>query len=172
MHQHAYARIFKAQNSFHLPRHQYVTHANIRRTMDQMEQNQAAMREEINTIKSNVYQILETVLALARMEEEIRNAANTENAILVQGSTLQSVQLSPILQFKDLLKGIPLKKIYYYCAMLDLSLVWSLTYLLKILLSYKRNNKYFSCYKNSIIQNRSWRTYINPSINFYNVILL
>lgn len=58
--------------------------------MDQNEKNQAAMVEAIDTIKSKVDQFLETMLALARREDELLNLVVTGNVVLVQGSTSHS----------------------------------------------------------------------------------
>lgn len=66
-----------------IPQHRYAAYTDTRREMDQIEQNQAAMREEIDTIKSKVDQTIETMLALARREDELRNTTMAGNDVPV-----------------------------------------------------------------------------------------
>ncbi|XP_050897422.1 uncharacterized protein LOC127104276 [Lathyrus oleraceus] len=54
--------------------------------MDQLEQNQAAMREDMTTVKAQMGQLVEALQALARGQEEMRQAnlrASTANPVVV-----------------------------------------------------------------------------------------
>lgn len=89
--------------------------------MDQIEHNQAAMREEIDTIKSKVDQILETMLTRAKREDELHNAVTIGNVVPVQGSTPQLRPVVPNPLIYDLspgytspLKGIPTQPVHIF----------------------------------------------------------
>lgn len=58
--------------------------------MDQLEQNQVALKAKMDTIRENMDQILETMLDLARREDKLQHATVTENAIPILGSTSHS----------------------------------------------------------------------------------
>lgn len=53
--------------------------------MNQVQEEQAAIREEIDLVKSKINQIFETIQTLARKEEEICNVATARNNAHVQG---------------------------------------------------------------------------------------
>lgn len=55
--------------------------------MDQVQQEQASMREEIDSVKSKIDQILETISALAIREYDVRNVTAIRNDGPVQGPT-------------------------------------------------------------------------------------
>lgn len=60
---------------------------NTRRTINQIQEEQDSIREEMNAIKGKLDQIMETILALAIREEELRNDVATRNQLPIQGST-------------------------------------------------------------------------------------
>lgn len=64
--------------------------------MDVVREEQAAFREEMDSVKSKIEQIFEAIQALARREEEARVAAAARNNALVQGVALQSGPSVPI----------------------------------------------------------------------------
>ncbi|KAI5433943.1 hypothetical protein KIW84_020977 [Lathyrus oleraceus] len=64
--------------------------------MDVVREEQAAFREEMDSVKSKIEQIFEAIQALARREEEARVAAAARNDALVQGVALQSGPSVPI----------------------------------------------------------------------------
>ena len=64
--------------------------------MDVVREEQAAFREEMDSVKSKIEQIFEAIQALARREEEARVAAPARNDALVQGVALQSGPSVPI----------------------------------------------------------------------------
>ncbi|KAI5419556.1 hypothetical protein KIW84_043644 [Lathyrus oleraceus] len=64
--------------------------------MDVVREEQAAFKEEMDSIKSKIEQIFEAIQALARREEEARVAAAARNDALVQGVALQSGPSVPI----------------------------------------------------------------------------
>ena len=64
--------------------------------MDQVQEEQASMREEIDSVKSKIDHILETVLALAIREYEIRVAAVVRNDTPVQWPTSHSGPSVPV----------------------------------------------------------------------------
>ncbi|KAI5418199.1 hypothetical protein KIW84_042725 [Lathyrus oleraceus] len=64
--------------------------------MDVVREEQAAFREEMDSVKSKIEQIFEAIQALARREEEARVAAAARNDALVQGVVLQSGPSVPI----------------------------------------------------------------------------
>ncbi|XP_050890981.1 uncharacterized protein LOC127096459 [Lathyrus oleraceus] len=64
--------------------------------MDVVTEEQAAFREEMDSVKSKIEQIFEAIQALARREEEARVAAAARNDALVQGVALQSGPSVPI----------------------------------------------------------------------------
>ncbi|XP_050889062.1 uncharacterized protein LOC127094247 [Lathyrus oleraceus] len=64
--------------------------------MDVVREEQAAFREEMDSVKSKIEQIFEAIQALARREEEARVAAAARNDALVQGVALQSGSSVPI----------------------------------------------------------------------------
>lgn len=77
------------------------------------------MREEIDTIKSKVNHILETMLTLARREDELHNAAAIGNVVPVQGSTLQPrpVVCNPLIydlppSYTSPLEGFPTQPVH------------------------------------------------------------
>lgn len=55
-------------------RHSHYTRNNKKLLMDQLEQNQAAMREDMTTVKAQMGQLVESLPALARGQEEMRQA--------------------------------------------------------------------------------------------------
>ncbi|KAI5425001.1 hypothetical protein KIW84_030978 [Lathyrus oleraceus] len=64
--------------------------------MDVVREEQAAFREEMDSVKSKIEQIFEAIQALARREEEARVSAAARNDALVQGVALQSGPSVPI----------------------------------------------------------------------------
>ncbi|KAI5429877.1 hypothetical protein KIW84_034456 [Lathyrus oleraceus] len=64
--------------------------------MEVVREEQAAFREKMDSVKSNIEQIFEAIQALARREEEARVTAAARNDALVQGVTLQSGPSVPI----------------------------------------------------------------------------
>ncbi|KAI5398003.1 hypothetical protein KIW84_063709 [Lathyrus oleraceus] len=64
--------------------------------MDVVREEQAAFREEMDSVKSKIEQIFEAIQALARREEEARVVAAARNDALVQGVALQSGPSVPI----------------------------------------------------------------------------
>lgn len=54
--------------------HSYYTCNNQKLLMDQLEQNQVAMREDMTTMKAQMGQLVEALQALARGQEEMRQA--------------------------------------------------------------------------------------------------
>lgn len=58
--------------------------------MDGIQQEQDAMREEIDTVKIKIDKIFEIIQALARREEKICVVTTVRNVTLFQGFTLQS----------------------------------------------------------------------------------
>ncbi|XP_050897472.1 uncharacterized protein LOC127104328 [Lathyrus oleraceus] len=64
--------------------------------MDVVREEQAAFREEMESVKSKIKQIFEAIQALARREEEARVGAAARNDALVQGVALQLGPSVPI----------------------------------------------------------------------------
>ncbi|XP_050915188.1 uncharacterized protein LOC127130163 [Lathyrus oleraceus] len=74
--------------------------------MDVVREEQAAFKEEMDSVKSKIEQIFEAIQALARREEEARVAAPARNDALVQGVALQSGPSVPIPN--PVIYGLPL----------------------------------------------------------------
>lgn len=70
------------------PQCQHTTRTNKKRVMDEVQEEQVAIREEMDSVKSKIGQIFEAIQDLARRDEEARVATTSRNNALVQGPTL------------------------------------------------------------------------------------
>lgn len=57
--------------------------------MDPLKQSHVALRGDVNSTKSQIYQLVEAMIALAKREDNIQRTAVTKNVIPIKNSNVQ-----------------------------------------------------------------------------------